>query len=134
MPPLKPLGEDPSLPANLGIPWHIDASLQHLLSSSRGHLLPVCPSLLIRRPVTLDSGLSSVPCDFFLFFFSYFKFALLFIFYFSLIFWPRPQHTEVPGPGMEPAPHSSDVCHSSDHAGPLTSRPPGNSPYNFFLA
>ena len=32
------------------------------------------------------------------------------VFYFSLSFWPRPQHMEVPGPGIEPG-HSSDLSH-----------------------
>ena len=37
-----------------------------------------------------------------------------------LSFWPCLLHAEVPGPGIEPAPQSSDPSHSSDHARSLT--------------
>ena len=32
------------------------------------------------------------------------KSAALFLFFWFLVFWPNPQHVEVPGTGVEPAP------------------------------
>lgn len=40
-------------------------------------------------------------------------------------FWPCLLHAEIPGPELN-ACHGSDQGHSSDSAGTLTTRPPGN--------
>ena len=44
-------------------------------------------------------------------------------------FWPCPQHMEGPGPGLNIRRSSRDLSHSSDKAGFLTTRPPGNYPH-----
>ena len=43
-----------------------------------------------------------------------------------ILFWPHPQHAEVPGPGIK-------LSHSSDNARSLTAEPPGNPFFNFFF-
>ena len=43
-----------------------------------------------------------------------------FFFHPILFFWLHPQHMEVPGPGIQPAPQSSDSSHCSDNTGSLS--------------
>ena len=37
-----------------------------------------------------------------------------------LVFWPHPQHVEIPGPGIKPEPHSRDLSRGSDNVRFLT--------------
>ena len=64
---------------------------------------------------------------FFLFFFLnescsiYFRFSLGFFgFFFFLSFLPHRQYVGIPGPGIEPMPHSSNQSHRGENAGGST--------------